>query len=319
MAAARNPVSRPKIEAAPSQQQAAALRLIFNDLPPESQTALVTTLLAGSAAGTLPMAGLLQARRGDEQVGAVWAQIQPGKIGALWPPKLTEGEDSQTALALLEAANDFLARHQVSLAQTLLENPRSDEAQLLQQAGYEHLTDLIYLVCTEAHFPSASPRVELEFEVYRDATRDRLAAVIEQTYEATHDCPTLNGVRSMDDVLTGYQTTGVFDPNHWRLVRHRGADIGCVLLADHPSADQFELVYMGLVPSARGQGFGVQVAKFAQYLTGEAGRPRLVLAVDAQNEPALKMYSAADFLRWEQRSVFLRVFHTAKAAAERPA
>jgi RimJ/RimL family protein N-acetyltransferase len=109
-------------------------------------------------------------------------------------------------------------------------------------------------------------------------------------------------------VLTGYQATGRFDPGHWRIVRSDGRDVGCLLLADHPAADQWELVYMGLVPAARGHGLGAEMIRFSQYLTGQAGRGRLVLAVDADNAPALALYASAGFLRWDRRSAFLRIF-----------
>ena len=36
-------------------------------------------------------------------------------------------------------------------------------------------------------------------------------------------------------------------------------------------------------------------------------RQRLVLAVDAANEPALRTYAAAGFQAWDRRSVFIRV------------
>jgi RimJ/RimL family protein N-acetyltransferase len=299
-----------RIEVASEERQADALRLVFEHLDEDARTALVTTLLANSAAGALPMAGLFDARRSEELVGAVWAQIQPGRTGVLWPPRVKPNEDPRTALELMTAADAFFARHAVSLAQTLLEDARGADAALLKQGGYEHFAELLYLVCTEAYFPPTRPDGELEFEAYTPAARARLAAVMEATYEATLDCPRLNGARAMEDVLTGYQATGRFDPGHWRIVRSDGRDVGCLLLADHPVGDQWELVYMGLVPAARGRGLGLQIIRFAQYLTGQAGRGRLVLAVDADNAPALALYASAGFLRWDQRSAFLRIFES---------
>ena len=35
-----------------------------------------------------------------------------------------------------------------------------------------------------------------------------------------------------------------------------GRDVGVLLLADHPRARHWELMYMGLVPEARGTGLG---------------------------------------------------------------
>ncbi len=305
-----------KIDVVPGEQQEEALRLLFGHLPPDARAALVTTLLAGSAAGNVPMAGLLGAWNAARLVGAVWAQLQPGRSGVLWPPRVAEGEPPQTALALLAAANGFLHEHQVTVAQALLQDAGAPEAALLVQGGYQHLADLLYQVSTDAYFPARRPPSSLDFEPYQESERSRLAAIVAQTYQQTRDCPQLNGVRELDDVLAGYQATGAFDPALWRIVRHEGADVGCLLLADHPGADQVELVYMGLVPAVRGRGLGLELVKFAQYLTSEAGRPRLVLAVDARNGPALDVYAAAGFLSWDQRSAFLRIFGPSPRAGE---
>ena len=64
-----------------------------------------------------------------------------------------------------------------------------------------------------------------------------------------------------EEVLSGYRTTGVFDPQRWLLVRQDGEDVGCLLLADHPTSSQWELVYMGLVPEVRGRGLGIELVR----------------------------------------------------------
>jgi hypothetical protein len=45
--------------------------------------------------------------------------------------------------------------------------------------------------------------------------------------------------------------------------------------------------------------------RHALHLCRLASRNRLVLAVDAVNQPALKMYAAAGFQSWDQKSVFI--------------
>jgi len=132
--------------------------------------------------------------------------------------------------------------------------------------------------------------------------------VLEATYEQTLDCPVLNGVRQIEDVLVGYRSTGAFSPDYWLIVRHGGKDVGCLLLADHPQHDNIELVYMGVMSSLRGRGWGIQITRQAQWLTRRAGRRRLVLAVDAANTPAVRMYAEAGFQTWDRRSVYLRRF-----------
>jgi len=79
-----------------------------------------------------------------------------------------------------------------------------------------------------------------------------------------------------------------------------------LLLADHPSARHWELVYMGLVPEARGRGWGRQITQHAQLMARRAGVDRIVLAVDAANSPALEMYRAAGFEKWDRRHVLVR-------------
>ena len=90
--------------------------------------------------------------------------------------------------------------------------------------------------------------------------------LVERTYEGTLDCTALNGVRDIDDVINGYQATGVFRPENWLFVRSGGQDVGVLLLADHPQARHWELMYMGLVPEVRGRGWGRQIARYAQWL-----------------------------------------------------
>ena len=183
-----------------------------------------------------------------------------------------------------------------------------EDGTVLSAEGFEPLADLLYLVSPDERFPPSRPAGRLEFESYSPASHGRMARVIEATYEETLDCPRLNGVREIDDVMVGYRATGVFAPARWLLVRHQGEDVGCLLLADHPQQENWELVYMGLVPSARGNGWGNEITQYAQWLTRQAGRPRLVLAVDATNAPAIRVYSSLGFHPWDRRSVYLKIF-----------
>ena len=135
----------------------------------------------------------------------------------------------------------------------------------------------------------------------------RFAQLVDATYQDTLDCPAVNGVRSVEDVLQGYQATGHFDPQRWFIVRHQGEDVGCLILTDYPELATWELIYVGLVPAARGRGWGLSVVRHALWLCGQASRNRLILAVDAANEPALRIYAAAGFQSWDQKSVYVLI------------
>ena len=241
-------------------------------------------------------------------MAAALANVLPGRTASVWPPQLVAGEPESTAGQIQEAIGGFLTRQHVCLAQALLAVDSTADADRLRTDGFSHAADLLYLASSTAQFPDSSPAEAVQFEPYRLECRSRLARLVGDTYWATLDCPSLNGVRDIQDVLDGYQATGVFSPERWFFLRHRGCDVGCLLLADHPEHDQWELVYMGLTASARGHGWGLDVTRHAQRLTGQAGRSRLVLAVDAANDPAISAYAAAGFQTWDRRRVLLKLF-----------
>ena len=78
------------------------------------------------------------------------------------------------------------------------------------------------------------------------------------------------------------------------------------MLADHPRHDTMELLYLGLIPAARGRGWGKHLARRAQWLARLAGRRRLVLAVDAANPPAAKTYMSVGFQAWQRRRLYVK-------------
>jgi len=298
----------PLIGPACPERQGEVLSLVFRGLLAEDRGRRVEALLDGARSSGLPLDGLLEARRGGRLVGGVFSEVLVGKTAVVWPPRLVADEPVATAGQLLAASSEFLIERQIRIAHTLLEPGMTADGPTLLANGFEPLAELLYLASPEETFPRSRPASALEFEPYSPASHDRVARVVEATYEGTLDCPRLNGVRHIEDVLAGYRATGAFSPSRWLLVRHRGKDIGCLLLADHSEHENWELVYMGLVPSARGNGWGTDIARHAQWLTHQAGRPRLVLAVDRANAPAIRVYSMLGFHVCDRRSVYLRVF-----------
>lgn len=296
-----------QISVATPRQSEPALQLLFGHHQPASRAELVADALAQAAAEPATLAGFFVAHRGSRLVGAVWAQTFLGASAAVWPPALGAEEPESTVDQLLEAAVDYLQRAGVRIAQVLL--PWEDQAAIrMERAGFERFAELLYFACLEKHFPVYTPDSSLWFETYSPNNHQRFSHLIERTYQQTLDCPGLNGVRRMEDVMAGYRATGSFDARHWLIARGAEQDVGCVLLADHPAAGNMELVYLGVAPEARGQGFGGQILRQAQWVARLAGRRQLVLAVDAQNNPAIEIYRAAGFFGWQRRSVYLRVF-----------
>jgi RimJ/RimL family protein N-acetyltransferase len=285
--------------------QAAALELVFAHAAPEERRQRLARLLAESPSSPLP--GLFVGYRGGELVAAALVQVQPGGTAVLSPPRACGHQPAETARELLSAVVAELARDGVQWVQSLLETDQGPDARLLIESGFRHVSNLLYLVSTKGSFPASEPRDGLEFFAYTPQEHQRLSDIVERTYADSLDFPQVDGTRRIEDILTGYRATGVFDPARWMIVRRQGVDVGCLLLAEHPSTNHWELIYMGLVPEGRGRGFGVAIARYAQWLTRQADRARLVLGVDAANAPAIAVYAAAGFVAWDHRSVFMRV------------
>lgn len=288
------------------EDRASALELLFAHLSPEDRKRRTASFAPDSLVSTV--SGLWGAFRGEQLVAATLVEVRPGRTALVHPPCLPPGEPSETVEHLVAHAVAELPGYGVKLAQALLATDHGVHAEILTKAGFQHATNLLYLVSLRGTFPTDRVTTPLAFNEVSLRDRARLAGVIERTYVDSRDCPTIDRARDIDDVLHGYQSVGVFDSARWMIVRHQAADVGCLLLADDPSNNQWELTYMGLVPEARGRGFGVSIVRHAQWLAGQAGRERLVLAVDADNEPAIAVYAAAGFVTWDHRSVFLRVF-----------
>ncbi len=327
-----------QIRPTPVAGRAAALRLVFQNL---NNDVRVRQIEASAAAldGIKPEdAGLFEAIEGEaaanrEPIGAIWVQLMPGRVGSIWPPQtlkraraeeasqspaasaspLTPDVEAALAGQLMAASEKLARRYGIRLLQALLPTDAGPAAESLGLAGFEHLADLLYLVSSAQAFPTAAPVEPLQYEAYSLAAAQRFGAVIERTYQDTLDCPQLDGIRTIDEVLEGYQAVGRFSPELWMLVQRDGRDVGCLLLADHPEQRIWELVYMGIVPEARGVGLGLTLARQAQWRAKRAGAERLVLAVDAANAPALRMYSAAGFVAWDRRSVFTKALRPAGA------
>ncbi len=296
----------PIITPVPAEDKPAALTLIFSFLTPKARDEQIESILFTPLSGGNCSAGLLGAYRQNQLVGAIFAHLLPGKTAQAWLPRLIPGETSETAVQLMRASNAWLHEQQIELSQMLFEQISETEENLLVRGGYDYLTDLLYLACLPEEFPPSQPPSALSFLPYDSRLRERLKNLIDATYQHSLDCPKLNDVRDIEAVLEGYQSSSIFHPELWSIVQHNGQDAGCLFLADHPEYDNVELVYMGVSPETRGRGWGIEIARFAQWQTRVLGRARLVLAVDAANRPAIAMYSAVGFRAWDRRRVYYR-------------
>ncbi len=289
----------------PQDEQAAALRLVFGDLPPEFQCQQAEVLLAESRADPSRLSGLLIALA-DRVQGAVLVRSLSGRAAFIWPPRLAGDASETVADQLLAGALEWCEQNAVRLAQALPASAAAIDHARFVRAGFDHPTELLYLVSTDVGFPRTPPDDRLQFELYSASNHARLASIIAETYIGSLDCPALDGMRDIEDVIAGYRATGIFDPARWLLVRQSGEDVGCLLLTEDVEHSHWELMYMGVLPRHRGRRLGLAIVRHAQLLVHRANQKRLVLSVDANNLPALAMYRQAGFTIWDRRVVFIK-------------
>ena len=297
------------IAPATSENLTEVLTLVFSKHEAQDVLNRVRAALAEYREGRLPGEGLLAAYRDGCLVGATFAQVLPGQVGDVLATTTCWPTSRSRRRKRLRARLWPMRRRRVRLWFTRCLTVDPMVATLF---GSNRPVLLAWLNCTIywprlAIFPTESPEGPLTFEPYTPEKHGRLCAVVDKTYEATLDCPGLDGTRTAVEVLEGYATSPGTCPSHWFLIRHEDRDVGCLLLADYGEHGNCELTYMGLVPSARGSGWGLQVTRYAQWVARTLGRDHLVLAVDSVNQPARDMYASAGFRGWDRRLVYMRV------------
>lgn len=301
------------------QHEAVARALIAAQLPLEERPGYWAALSSRPGEVAYSPRVTWAAMRGEELVAAVEASLQHGRTAYFRPAGSFPEESRATKVQLIDA----LVRHlglsgEVDLAQTMLDVAAEEASQCFQDAGFEFAAELLYLAWDPQKLSQASSG-ELRFAPVADFSQETLAEVIEATYTDTLDCPSLDGLRNIQDIVRGYRAVGKSGSSHWSLAVANGTPVGCLLLAAHPGAGDlpalpgpWELVYMGIIPSARGRGFGKQLIAQAQQIAAQYKASQLLLAVDAQNRPALRHYLDCGFEIHNRRVALLRDLRSLK-------
>ncbi len=284
-------------------RRAEALRVLHAGLPSDQQLALVQSLKSVRDQDDSVFEGLLVASSQNQLLGAAWAQLTAGRTAVTWMPDAK----SPTGPALVRALADFLDSRDIVLAQFLASNSETVSPELLHAGDFQQLAKLAYLSIEKSCFSTQKPTGPLTFHPNADSNPQRLGELLLRTYEGSLDCPALNGLRSATDVIQGYREQGNFAPERWFFVQQKEHDVGALLLTAYEDTGNWEIVYMGLLPEARGVGWGREVLEYAMWQAGLGGAERLVLAVDQANLFASAMYEQAGFTVWDQRIVYARL------------
>lgn len=310
----------------------AALELLYSALPAEERAARIAESTQAAKNGELDFSQLLLAEFDGVPVGALLLRMQTNDTGFVWPPviapKLLSADSSPSHCdseyptvgneaienALLQEAAKRLDQLQAWIGQSLVEPGQSRERAALSRNGFAFLTDLNFFEHSVGRLLPPPPldrsRItgRLEFVPYRQArNRQRFANVIEQTYRGSQDCPEMNGLRSARQSLQTHEAAGPFKSDMWRLYRLDGEDAGVLLSVDRPEQHAWEVIYLGVVESARRRGIATEMLIDIMQAAGEAGAERLLIVVDARNRPAIRVYEALGFTMYDVRAAHAKL------------
>lgn len=230
------------------------------------------------------------------------------------PGGFGSGADELAArVACLHSAAAWLGARGVQLAQALPDSGEAWASEAYKHAGFIWTGDLAYLAAPlpgrrVVPEPVCPPGVTLR--PLRDLgagsdDRRRLGQVLERSYVGTLDCPELTGLRAVEDIIESHLASGVFDPGRWVLAYEDATAVGCALVSVTDDPRVAELVYMGLVPEARGRGLGRALLHNAISGLRRGLAQRIVCAADRRNTPALRLYESFGFRAFSDRRAWV--------------
>jgi mycothiol synthase len=298
------------IAPARSQELEDAFRLIFRHVTDEERETRVTNALQLVRQGELDPAGILLATEGGVPVGALACLPVPGASGLIWPPQAVEGPDRGAVEdALVRRASAWLRKCGARLGQCLTSQEEIPLAEPLLRNGFDHVTALCYMQHDLSPLEALPEGSRLRCVPYSEPPNPAtFHETLLRTYEGTQDCPEITGVRTVEEIITGHRAQGKHDPGRWWLALADERPVGVLLMCEVPEWAAWDVAYVGVVPEARGRGYGRELMHKAVSAARWDGVARLTLSVDERNRPAWDLYTNLGFTPNDRREVFLAIW-----------
>jgi GNAT superfamily N-acetyltransferase len=256
----------------------------------------------------LDPAGLFVAQdKSGVVLGAMIVQSLTGALGLAWPPRAEQGRNRLAVeTALVTGCCHLLRERGVKICQSFAPAAEREEMVSLVQHQFQRVTEVVHLHRQTPSGTNVSPVTQpFTFHPFVPDDRKVFTTTLLATYRSSLDCPELTGDRTPEELLEGFVNPHAKSTPCWNLVHHAGQPIGVVLLDAGAEPGTWELNYLGLVPTARGRGWGDLLVRFAVGQSAKAGATRLTLSVDARNRPALRLYERHGFQEYDRRDVYL--------------
>jgi ribosomal protein S18 acetylase RimI-like enzyme len=257
--------------------------------------------------GELRPEGILVALRNAEMVGALVCLKVPGASALVWPPQTGPNDRTGIEDALVQYATSWLRGEGVRVAQCLLALDQRPLGESLLRNGFHRVTSLYYMRHDLGRLASPSES-GLHFQTYLECDKVLFRDTLQQSYEGTLDCPELNGIRTMDEVLAGHLAQGRHDPRRWWLAFRERQPVGVLLLTEIPEWKAWDLSYLGVLAPHRCQAIGRQLTVKALWETRQDRQSKLTLSVDHRNHPAQRLYEKLGCYSYDSRDVYLAIW-----------
>ena len=296
-----------------------ALELLYSELPADARAQRIAELRQEIEDEEFETEHLLVAEIDAQLVAVQRTILRDDDVGLVWPPvinapllKFLNGPSSEVIEdKLLTEAARHLDAAGAWIGQALLEAKSSREHAAMQRNGFARLTELRFFerpLTAAASCPKRTPEPSMSYQPYRRSrNQNEFVKVLEATYRGSLDCPELNGVRDGQQSLKNHAAAGSFHSDMWRLYRCAGEDVGILLMAKRPDQQAWEVLYLGVVESARGRGIGRAMLLDALDAARDLKLQRLLIVADVRNIPAVSLYESLGFQPVSTRVAFVRL------------
>ena len=261
--------------------------------------------------------GLWAAYDGQTPVYSALIIRGTGKTAVLFTSPVQSAEQLPLATGLVRMVISQQSPQEVHLIQVLLEPTQRQEERVLRRAGFTNLAALMYMrrSCLSSQ---RQPHQGLESHIecdgrtltrttWSEAHHERFARAIDSSYLDTRDCPSLVGVRQIDDIIAGHKAVGRFEPDLWSVYYADDKPAAVMLLNPLIDRTELELVYLGLSPAFRGKHLATRLMQQAISLARARNDSGIHLAVDQQNTPAVKLYKGLGFRATGRKTAMIYV------------
>lgn len=262
--------------------------------------------------------GVVRESFSGHMVAGCYAAAMAGGVVSIGAIRIDRHDVLEQLTQLLKAAVGQYRSQSIELVQAIATEFTVLERQVLAGIGLRFLAYLDHLVLfVEDQKQAAGGAVDalqaasgaphngaqgLSLVEYKERDYEDLVAIVTASYIDTLDCPALGDLRTGKAAVDGYMAAR--DQRHsWWLAELAGERVGCLLLWERAPA-VWELTYMGIIPAVRGRGFGKVLLEAAIALTVRMGAKQLVLSVDRENEPAVRLYHQRGFYCYNSTEVW---------------